>query len=66
VLGNSGGTQNPGSPFDVALYSSANPNTTLAPGVIGNSGASQPHENRMPSLVVNMCIALQGVFPARD
>jgi microcystin-dependent protein len=33
---------------------------TLAP-----AGGSLPHNNMMPYLVVNFCIALQGVFPAR-
>lgn len=27
-------------------------------------GGSQPHENKMPSLVLNFCIALQGIFPS--
>lgn len=29
-----------------------------------NSGGSQPHNNMMPYLVLNYCIALQGVFPS--
>lgn len=29
------------------------------------NGASLPHNNMMPFLTVNFCIALQGVFPAR-
>jgi microcystin-dependent protein len=29
------------------------------------AGSSFPHQNMMPSLGVNFCIALQGVFPAR-
>jgi microcystin-dependent protein len=29
------------------------------------AGANQPHENRPPFLVLNFCIALQGVFPPR-
>lgn len=29
------------------------------------SGSSFPHNNMMPYLTVNFCIALQGVFPAR-
>lgn len=29
------------------------------------TGGSQPHENRMPILALNYCIALQGVFPSR-
>ena len=29
-------------------------------------GAALPHNNLMPYLVVNFCIALQGVFPPRS
>ncbi|HEX8191156.1 MAG TPA: tail fiber protein [Pyrinomonadaceae bacterium] len=32
---------------------------------ISIAGGSLPHNNMMPYLVVNFCIALQGVFPAR-
>lgn len=28
-------------------------------------GSGQPHNNMMPYLTVNFCIALQGIFPAR-
>jgi len=28
-------------------------------------GSSQPHNNMMPYLTLNFCIALQGVFPSR-
>lgn len=30
------------------------------------AGGSQPHENRPPYLVVNYCIAIQGIFPSRN
>lgn len=30
------------------------------------SGGSQPHENMMPFLAVNFCIALNGIFPSRN
>jgi microcystin-dependent protein len=40
--------------------------TTIAPGTVSNVGGSQPHENRQPYLVLNWCIALQGVFPSRN
>lgn len=30
-----------------------------------NSGGSQPHENRMPTLTVQYCIATQGIFPSQ-
>jgi len=48
------------------LYSTAVANLTpLNSTTVGNAGASQPqsHENRQPFLVLNFCIALQGVFP---
>jgi microcystin-dependent protein len=66
VLGNSGGTQSPGSPFSVAIYSKSGPNGTLAPGVIGNAGGSQAHTNIQPYLTLNFSIALQGIFPSRN
>lgn len=30
------------------------------------NGGNQPHNNMQPYLVLNFCIALQGVFPARN
>lgn len=33
---------------------------------VGSAGGSQPHENCMPSLVLNYCIALQGIFPSQN
>ena len=47
-------------------YSTANPNTTLAPSAITNSGGSQPHNNMQPYLVLNFVIALQGIFPSQN
>jgi microcystin-dependent protein len=35
----------------------------LAPATVANAGGGQPHENRQPFLVLNFCIALQGIFP---
>jgi microcystin-dependent protein len=29
------------------------------------AGGGLPHENRMPTLALKFCIALQGIFPAR-
>lgn len=45
-------------------------NTTAAqvamhPQAIATTGGSQPHNNMMPYLTLNFCIALQGVFPPR-
>jgi microcystin-dependent protein len=35
----------------------------MSPDAIGPAGASQPHENMMPYLVLNVCIAVSGIFP---
>jgi microcystin-dependent protein len=38
----------------------------MDPNTLSPSGGSAPHNNRQPSLSMNFCIALQGVFPARQ
>ena len=38
--------------------------TTLEPSSVTNVGGSQAHTNMMPYLVLNFCIALQGIFPS--
>jgi microcystin-dependent protein len=48
----------------VNIYGTGGPNRALAPATVTNAGGSQPHENRQPYLVLNVCIALQGVFPS--
>jgi microcystin-dependent protein len=40
--------------------------TPLQPATIANVGGSQPHNNVQPYLVLNWCIALQGIFPSRN
>lgn len=40
--------------------------TAMSAQAIGNTGGSQPHENRSPFLVLNFCIALQGIFPSSN
>lgn len=47
-------------------YSTAEPTTPLSDASISTvEGDDQPHENRMPYLTVNFCIALQGEPPKR-
>ena len=46
-------------------YGPANNLVPLAPGLVSTAGGSLPHENRMPYLTLNYCIALQGIFPPR-
>ena len=38
--------------------------TTLHPLSVSNVGGSQAHNNMQPYLVLNFCIALQGIFPS--
>ena len=38
---------------------------TLSPQAISGSGGSQPHENTMPTLVVQYCIAVFGIYPSQ-
>jgi microcystin-dependent protein len=45
-------------------YSSAT-NTSLNPASILATGGSQPHDNMSPYLVLNFCVALQGIFPSQ-
>jgi microcystin-dependent protein len=49
---------------DVNLYGIGSPSKTFAPSV-NPTGGSQAHENQQPYLVLNFCIALQGIFPSR-
>lgn len=39
---------------------------SMAPEAVSIAGGDQPHNNLMPYLTVNFCIALQGVFPPRS
>ena len=40
--------------------------TTLRPDSISNVGGSQPHVNMQPSMALNFCMALVGIFPSRN
>jgi microcystin-dependent protein len=40
--------------------------TTMSSGAVGTAGSSQPHPNLPPYLVLNVIIALQGIFPSRN
>lgn len=47
-------------------YTTDAPNSAMSPQAIANVGGSQAHENQSPYLVLNFCIALQGIFPSRN
>jgi microcystin-dependent protein len=39
--------------------------TTMQAATLSSSGGSQPHLNLQPFLTLNVCIALQGIFPSQ-
>ena len=54
------------SAIDLHLHSDgAGQYQAQAANAIGVSGGSQPHNNMMPYLTLNFCIAMQGIFPPR-
>lgn len=48
------------------IYSTAASNTTMNTHMVSTAGGSQPHENMQPFLVINFCIALEGIFPSQN
>lgn len=65
------GSNNPGGKvlagIDINGYKGASNNlVNLNQITITNVGGSQAHNNMMPYLTVNFCIALQGLFPSRN
>jgi microcystin-dependent protein len=59
ILGKSGGA------FAYVPGSPAPPLTQMNFNMIAPAGGDQPHNNMMPYLTLNFCIALQGVYPPR-
>jgi len=49
-----------------ALSANAAENGDMGAGTVSNVGGSQSHDNMMPYLALNFCIALQGLFPSRN
>ena len=47
-------------------YAPAGNLVALGPSAVTNVGGSQPHPNMQPYLVLNFCIALQGIFPSQN
>ena len=54
-----------GTTFNVNTYTTATPGTTLNPAAVGTAGGGQAHDNMQPTLTMNWCIALVGVYPPR-
>jgi microcystin-dependent protein len=55
----------PGAPNGVNLYGTGTAQQLMSPNMLVPSGNGGPHNNMMPTLTLNFCIALQGVFPPR-
>lgn len=66
ALGQSTGTST-GSPptFAMNVYNGTASGSALNSGAVGPAGG-QPHSNMMPSLGLNFCIAVNGIFPPRS
>jgi len=47
-------------------YAPSTDGSEMAAGAVGTAGGSMPHNNLQPYLTLNFCIALEGIFPARD
>ena len=39
-------------------------NESMSANALSNTGSGQPHQNMAPYLTLNICIALQGIFPS--
>ena len=68
--GNPAATNNPpGQVFassNVFVYRAPSSLTPIEPSTVSSVGGSQPHNNMQPYLVLNFCIALQGIFPSQN
>lgn len=56
------GGGNPGQVYTTT----ATPPVAFSPKAIGPAGQSQPHDNLQPMLVLNFCMAMEGLFPSRN
>ncbi|MFC5702794.1 phage tail protein [Cohnella faecalis] len=61
-LGNAWGTQS-AAPAVTSYEPTAN--TTMNSNALQSMGASQPHSNMQPYLVINYCIAVEGYYPPK-
>jgi microcystin-dependent protein len=67
-----GATANPpggnylGQSSGVFLYGAASNLQPMGASALGPTGGSQAHMNMQPFLVLNFCIALQGIFPSQN
>jgi len=55
-----------GSSFEIKTYTTNSPGTNLNPAAVGAAGSGIAHDNMQPTLTMNWCIAMVGVFPTRS
>jgi microcystin-dependent protein len=48
------------------VYVNGSPNVSMSANALGVAGGSLPHNNMQPYLVLNFCIAMQGIYPPRN
>lgn len=48
-----------------SMYGAATNFVPMSPATVTNAGGSQAHLNMQPFLIINFCIALQGIFPSQ-
>ena len=68
ITGTPGDTVLPGTVSDQTMYvtdTTGGRAFTLSPLAISQAGGNQPHENCMPTLTVQFCIAVFGIFPSQ-
>lgn len=51
---------------EAQIFTTGIDNAALKADSLSIVGKSIPHENRMPSLALNFCICLQGIYPSRN
>ena len=67
--GSNAGTNSPNNAVlanTTAVYHAPTSLTSLSPSSVTTVGGSQAHLNMQPFLVLNFCIALQGIFPSQN
>jgi microcystin-dependent protein len=64
--GNMWGTSNAAKAAANFYAPPGSPTVNMNPAAFSLTGGSLPHNNLMPYLTLNFCIALQGVFPSRS
>lgn len=47
------------------IYDNTPPSLAMSPAALGSAGGSQPHDNMVPFLVINLILSLFGVFPSQ-